>query len=89
MTSFRVLLALTACQGWSIGQLDITNAFLHGDLMEEVYMTLPPGYTPPLVVLKAHPGVPLACRLKKSLYGLRQAPRQWFLKLSAALIIWF
>lgn len=86
MTSFRVLLALTASQGWSINQLDITNAFLHGDLMEDVYMTLPPGYTTPLEVLQKYSRQPLACKLIKSLYGLRQAHRQWFLKLSLALI---
>lgn len=57
--------------------------FLHGDLEEEIYMSLPLGYTPP-------PGVILApndvCKLKKSIYGLKQASRQWYHKFSEVLL---
>lgn len=44
MTTVRLLIAIVAAQGLSISQLDITNAFLHGDLKEVVYMKVPPGY---------------------------------------------
>lgn len=58
--------------------MDVHNAFLHGDLEEEVYMKLPPGFS--------SPDDKRVCRLKKSIYGLRQSPRCWFSKLSKALL---
>lgn len=76
----KSVIALAASKGWSIFQLDINNAFLHGDLYEEVYMDLPLGYK----LSTATAG--LVCRLIKSIYGLRQASRQWNEKLSDFLV---
>lgn len=46
LTSVKLLLGLASAQGWSLTQMDVSNAFLHGDLDEEIYMSLPQGYTP-------------------------------------------
>ncbi|GJY62567.1 retrotransposon protein, putative, ty1-copia subclass [Tanacetum coccineum] len=67
-TSIRVILALTACKDYELEQLDVKTAFLHGNLEEVIYMKQPPGYEQGNKV----------CLLKKSLYGLKQSPRQWY-----------
>ncbi|KAH9718013.1 retrovirus-related pol polyprotein from transposon RE1 [Citrus sinensis] len=72
-----VILAVAVARDWELHQMDVNNAFLHGDLAEEVYMQLPPGFS------TTSSGK--VCRLRKSLYGLRQAPRNWFAKLAGAL----
>jgi hypothetical protein len=66
-------MALVAHFDLELHQMDVKTAFLNGDLKEDVYMTQPEGF---VVEGKEH----LACRLKKSIYGLKQSSRQWYLK---------
>ncbi|PKU71322.1 Retrovirus-related Pol polyprotein from transposon TNT 1-94 [Dendrobium catenatum] len=78
MPTIRLLLTLAVNRQWPMHQLDVSNAFLHGDLPDDIYMRQPPGFT--------DPNQPDAvCKLQKSLYGLKQAPRQWFTKLTTFL----
>jgi len=78
LTTVKLLLALAASHNWFLHQLDVDNAFFHGDLNEEDYMDLPPG----LDIGKANQ----VCRLTKSLYDLKQAKIQWFDKLLTFII---
>jgi hypothetical protein len=64
----RILISRAANFGWPLNQLDVKNAFLHGDLQEEVYMEVPPR-------MAAAGNGSLVCKLKKALYGLKQSPR--------------
>ncbi|GJU68041.1 ribonuclease H-like domain-containing protein [Tanacetum coccineum] len=76
MVTVRCLISIVV-HNWPLYQLDVNNAFLYGDLKEDVYMTLPEGYNS-----KSNTKV---CKLNKSLYGLKQAPRQWNAKLTTVL----
>jgi hypothetical protein len=76
-SSLRLILALSAIEDLELHSVDISSAFLNGDLDEEIYMKQPEGF---------HEGGPNhVCKLKKSLYGLKQAARQWNKKLHATL----
>jgi hypothetical protein len=77
MNSIRLVISLAASQGWSVYQMDVKSAFLHGDLDEEIYMEQPLGFVQ---------DSSLVCRLRLSLYGLKQAPRAWYEKMDSFLI---
>jgi len=76
MTSVRLLISLATTHHWPVHQLDIKNAFLNGILDEEVYMAQPPGFVAQRESMKV-------CKLKKSIYGLKQSPRAWFCRFAS------
>jgi hypothetical protein len=78
MESMRLLLALAAQEVWRVHHIDVKSAFLNGDLKEEVYVHQPAGFAIPDKEGKV-------LRLRKALYGLRQAPRAWNAKLDSTL----
>jgi hypothetical protein len=69
-TTLRALLAIVAQQDLELHQLDVKTAFLNGELEGEIYMQQPQGYE--------QGGPNIVCRLLRTLYGLRQAPRAWY-----------
>ncbi|CAL1370718.1 unnamed protein product [Linum trigynum] len=72
-----LLIAIAVSKGWPLYQLHVNNAFLHGDLEEEMYMKVPQGFD--------KEGDNNVCRLRKSLYGLKQASRNSYQKFTLAL----
>jgi hypothetical protein len=70
-------LAIVETKGWEFHHMDMKNAFLHGDISEEIYMEQPQGFMKDSY---------LVCQLKKSLYGFKQAPRAWYSKMDSYLL---
>lgn len=77
--TIRTVIALAARNGWTLFQLDVKSAFLHGELNEDVYIAQPPGYVINGKEKKVY-------KLKKALYGLKQAPRAWFSRIEGYFI---
>ena len=77
MESIRLVLVVASSKRWEVHHIDVKRAFLHGDLEEDIYM-------------KQHEGFiddpSLVCKLRKSLYGLKQSPRAWYSNKDAFLI---
>jgi hypothetical protein len=71
--SLRIIMALVAHFGLELHQMDVKTTFLNGDLEEKVYMKQPEGFV-------SENQSNLVCKLNKSIYGLKQSSRQWYLK---------
>ena len=71
LNTVRIILFVAVNQDLPLYQLDVKNAFLNGDLMEEVYMDVSPGF-------ESNHSRHKVCKLHKSFYGLKQSPRAWF-----------
>jgi hypothetical protein len=76
--TIRLVLSLVVSRGWSLRQVDVSNAFLHGFLFENVYMQQPPSFEDSRYLS-------YVCKLQRSLYGLKQSPRAWYARLSERL----
>ena len=68
--SVRIIVALSVINGLKIHQMDVSTAFLNGELVEDVYMRQPEGF-----IVKGEEN--MVCKLRRSLYGLKQSPRCW------------
>jgi hypothetical protein len=79
LTSIIFMLSIAGAFDFEIKQMDVKTTFLHGNLEEEIYMKQPEGY-----VVKGKKE--LVCKLKKSLYGLKQSPRMWYKKIDTYLL---
>ena len=73
LTSIQILLSIVASENLHLEQMDVKTTFLHGDLDKEIDMQEPEGFVVPG---KEH----MVCKLTRSLYGQKQAPRQWYKK---------
>ncbi|PNY07765.1 putative copia-type polyprotein [Trifolium pratense] len=74
--TIRMVIALAALNNWTVFQLDVKSAFLHGELVEQVFVEQPPGYV-------KKESKHMVYKLKRALYGLKQAPRAWYSRIDA------
>ncbi|CAB4034655.1 Hypothetical predicted protein [Paramuricea clavata] len=79
--TFRILLATAARKDLYLGQMDVKSAYLHSKIEEEIYLEQPEGF-----VKKASSGQKLVCKLNKSIYGLKQAAKNWYEALTSLLL---
>ena len=77
LDSIRLVLAIVSSKQWKVHHMDVRNAFIHGDLEEYIYMKQPEGYTEESSLLR---------KLRKSLYGMKQSPWEWYFKKDAFLL---
>ena len=78
LQSLCVFLSLVVNEAWLLHQLDVSNAFIYGDLEEQIYMEKPSEYL-------AQGESSKVCFLRRAIYGLKQSPHAWFAKLSGLL----
>ena len=78
MKTIKILLSLVVNFDWELQQYDVKNAFLHGELEKEIYMSIPPRFS-------GSDGNKVY-QLKKALYGLKQSPRAWFGRFAKVMI---
>jgi hypothetical protein len=79
-TYIGAIMSLVASMGWSLHQMDVKTTFLNGEIEEEVYIEKPQGF-------EVHSRDTHVCILKKTLYGLKKAPRSWYARINNYLII--
>lgn len=79
VTTILLVISIALHFGWSIQQLDVKNVIPHGLLLEHIFMTQPQGF-----VSSQYPTH--VCKLKKAIYGLRQAPRSWYSRFSMFIV---
>ena len=80
LKSIRILLFITAHYNYEIWQMDVKTVFLNGNLEEKIYMMQLEGF---ITKNQEH----MACKLKRSIYGLKQASRSWYIRFDQ--VIWF
>ena len=79
LTTVRTILAVATHFNWELEQMDVLTAFRNGDLEEDIFMSIPEGLSSDLIKNKV-------CKLRKSLYDLKQSPRQWYGKIHHFLV---